>query len=84
MDLAAGIRELAAFEPIFNAPEFGLTRADFEVHTAEDVWQVGASGSVGRREDVWTALEQRYANPLRTSGTPASCAAGWSAAGRIC
>jgi hypothetical protein len=57
------IRELAAFEPIFHAPEFGLIRADFEVHTAGDVWQVGASGSVCCREDVWTALEQRYANP---------------------
>ena len=36
--------ELRRREPIFHAPEFGHTRADFEKATAPEYWETSASG----------------------------------------
>lgn len=55
--------ELQLREPIFHRRELGTTRADFEAITAPDFWEVGASGAVYSREDVWASLEPRYADP---------------------
>jgi hypothetical protein len=54
---------LRSREPVFHRPEHGATRADFEAMTADDFWEVGASGSVYDRALVLGVLEQRYANP---------------------
>jgi hypothetical protein len=40
-DVAA---ELVAREPIFHKPELGTTREAYLAQTAEDFWEVGASG----------------------------------------
>ncbi len=63
MDDAEVLAELSRREPIFHRPEFGTTRADFERMTAEDFWEVGASGRVYSREWVLDELERRQANP---------------------
>lgn len=55
--------ELQRREPIFHRRELGTRRADFDAMTASDFWEVGASGEVYSREDVWAALESRYADP---------------------
>ena len=55
--------ELQRREPIFHRRELGTTRADFDAMTALDFWEVGASGAVYSREDVWAALERRYGDP---------------------
>ncbi len=60
-DLADVLAQLAAREPLFHRTELGTDRATFEAMTAEDFWEVGASGAVYDREVVWAALEQRYA-----------------------
>jgi GNAT superfamily N-acetyltransferase len=52
---------LQAREPLFHRLEHGTTRADFEAMTAEDFWEVGASGARYDRELVWSALQARYA-----------------------
>jgi hypothetical protein len=56
-------QELAAREPIYHHPEFGVTRGDFEAQTDPDFWEVGASGTVYGREDIWPVLEGRYGDP---------------------
>jgi hypothetical protein len=38
-ELAGIMAELAAREPIFHRPEWGVTRADFEAMTADDFWE---------------------------------------------
>jgi hypothetical protein len=43
---------LRSREPIFHRPEHGTTRADFEAMTADDFWEVGASGGVYDRAFV--------------------------------
>lgn len=55
------LEELLAREPLFHRPECVRSRADFERETAEDFWEVGASGTVYSREDVWAGLAPRYA-----------------------
>ena len=62
-ELAGVLEELKAREPIFHRPEWGTTRADFERMTAEDFWEVGASGQRYSREFVLDELERRYATP---------------------
>lgn len=62
-ELAGVLEELKAREPIFHRPEWGTTRADFERMTAEDFWEVGASGRRYSREFVVDGLERRYAVP---------------------
>ena len=62
-ELAEVIEELKAREPIFHRPEWGTSRADFERMTAEDFWEVGASGQRYSREFVLDELERRYSMP---------------------
>ena len=60
---AAVLEQLIRREPIFHRLELGTSRADFEHQTAPDFWEVGASGRIYGREDVWTTLAERYAHP---------------------
>jgi hypothetical protein len=62
-ELAEVLAELSAREPIFHRPEFGTTRADFELLTEEDFWEIGASGRRYSRAFVLDALEKRHAVP---------------------
>jgi hypothetical protein len=57
------LAELSSREPIFHRPEFGTTRADFERMTADDFWEVGASGRRYSRAYVLDELERRHAAP---------------------
>jgi hypothetical protein len=52
--------ELRAREPLFHRRELGTTRSHFEAMTAEDFWEVGASGRAYSREYVLDILEERY------------------------
>jgi hypothetical protein len=61
--LAGVLAELVAREPIFHRPEFGTTRADFELMTVDDYWQTGASGRRYSRKFVLDELERRFAAP---------------------
>jgi hypothetical protein len=63
--LAAVMRELAAREPILHQGASELTRADFETVTADDFWEVGASGTVYSRDCVRAVLAARSARPER-------------------
>lgn len=56
-------RELVAREPIFHRPEHGTTREAFKAMTAEEFWEVGASGRRYDREHVLDILEQRCSAP---------------------
>ncbi|WP_426662997.1 DUF4440 domain-containing protein [Rhodanobacter aciditrophus] len=57
------LEELRRREPIFHRPEFGVTRADHCAMTAEDFWEVGASGLRYSREYVLDVLDERQRNP---------------------
>lgn len=57
------LAELSSREPIFHRPELGTTRADFERMTADDFWEIGASGRRYSRAYVLDELEKRYAVP---------------------
>jgi len=59
-ELAGILEELRAREPIFHQRQFGTTRADFERMTAEDFWEVSASGRRFSRAYVLDLLEERY------------------------
>lgn len=63
--------ELSAREPLFHRTELGTSRAWFEAETADDFWEVGASGAVYDREVVWATLAERYA-----TGAPDAWAVG--------
>jgi hypothetical protein len=54
------LQELRDREPVFHRPEFGTIRADFAGMTAEDFWEVGASGRRYSREHVLDVLEDRH------------------------
>lgn len=62
-ELASITAELSSREPIFHRSEFGITRADFEKITADDFWEVGASGRRYSRADVLDELEKRFSAP---------------------
>lgn len=62
-ELAGVLAELMDREPIFHRPELGTTRADFERMTANEFWEVGASGQRYSRECVLDELERRFAEP---------------------
>jgi hypothetical protein len=53
--------ELTRREPIFHRPELGTSREDFERMTAEDFWEVGASGNRYSRSYVLDVLQRRHA-----------------------
>lgn len=40
--------------------EYGTTRVDFETMTAEDFWEIGASGRIYSRRFVLDELEKRF------------------------
>ena len=63
VDRDAAARELRDREPVFHRPERGTTRADFEAMTAEDYWEVGASGTAYDRQTLLDELEHRFADP---------------------
>ena len=58
-DLRAVEADLLAREPIFHKPELATTRADYTAQTADDYWEVGASGRVYDREFVIHTLASR-------------------------
>ncbi len=62
-ELLAVQQELIDLEPIFHRPEHGTTRQAFESMTADEFWEVGASGRSYSREDVIDTLVQRYSAP---------------------
>jgi len=62
-ELADTLAELSSREPIFHRPEFGTSRADFEKMTAEDFWEIGASGRGYSRNYVLDLLERRPSGP---------------------
>jgi hypothetical protein len=62
-ELAEILTELSCREPIFHRPEFGTTCADFQKMTAENFWEVGASGRRYSRAVVLDELEKRFAAP---------------------
>jgi hypothetical protein len=62
--LLPALAELLRREPLFHRREIIGGRADFKAETAEDYWEVGASGRRYSREYVWAVLEQRYASPV--------------------
>ena len=62
-ELSEILAELSRREPIFHRPELGTTRADFETMTADDFWEVGASGRRYTRIYILDSLERRYAAP---------------------
>jgi len=62
-ELLAVQRELIDREPIFHRPEYGTTRQAFEALTAEDFWEVGASGRRYSRQYVIETLVQRWSVP---------------------
>lgn len=51
--------ELVAREPIFHKPELGTTREAYLAQTAEDYWEVGASGHIYDRDFVVEELVKR-------------------------
>ena len=48
--------ELRQREPIFHAPLFGTSAADYERSTATDYWEVGASGRRYSRDFILQSL----------------------------
>jgi hypothetical protein len=62
-ELASVREELIQREPIFHRPELGTTRADFERMTADDFWEIGASGRRYSRTFILDELQKRYADP---------------------
>jgi len=62
-ELEGVLAELSRLEPIFHWPPSEMTRANLERMTAEDFWEVGASGRRFAREFVFDVLEQRRSAP---------------------
>ncbi len=58
-ELQPTLVELSALEPIFHWPPSRMTRAALEKLTADDFWEVGASGRRYSREFVLAELERR-------------------------
>lgn len=54
-------RELRALEPIFHRSPAESSRRHFESMTAEDFFEVGASGRVHSRDLVLDTVARRYA-----------------------
>ncbi|GAB1817744.1 nuclear transport factor 2 family protein [Herbidospora sp. RD11066] len=55
--------ELRALEPIFHRVPAGAGRAVFEALTADDFFEVGASGRLYPREYVLDTLAERHSRP---------------------
>lgn len=61
-DLAEVLNELVVREPLFHNRDLVATDEDFFRETAEDFWEVGASGSIYDRGVVLRALQKRWAD----------------------
>lgn len=61
--LDAILGQLSAREPIFHRREFGTSREDLLNMTADDFWEIGASGATYDRDFVIETLLQRYQTP---------------------
>ena len=59
----AVLSALLAREPLFHRPELGTDRASLAAMTADDFWEVGASGRPYSRAYVLDVLEHRLADP---------------------
>jgi len=59
--------ELRRREPIFHHPGFGTSRADYARMTAEDFWEIGASGQRYSRDFVLDVLDARRSHPVDES-----------------
>ncbi len=60
----AVLEELRCREPVFHRPEFAGSRAELEAMTAEDFWEVGASGRRYSREYVLQTVAARSEVPV--------------------
>jgi hypothetical protein len=58
--LLSVLEELQQHEPLFHRRNLVSNRAEFERETAEDFWEVAASGRRFSREYVWAGLKDRY------------------------
>lgn len=58
--LLSVLEELKAREPIFHHEELGVTREALERQTADDFWQVGASGLAYDRAHIVETVEKRF------------------------
>ena len=65
--LMAVLDELRRREPIFHHPGSGTSRADYARMTADDFWEIGASGQRYSRDYVLDVLEARRNNPVDES-----------------
>ncbi|TAZ70713.1 DUF4440 domain-containing protein (plasmid) [Rhizobium ruizarguesonis] len=62
-DLHAILGELIAREPLFQHRELGTSRGDLLKMTADDFWEIGASGKAYDREFVIENLLEFYKKP---------------------
>ncbi|ANL28639.1 NTF2 domain-containing protein [Rhizobium phaseoli] len=62
-DLHAILRELEAREPIFHRRDLGTSREDLLNMTADDFWEIGASGKAYNRDFVIENLLEFYKKP---------------------
>jgi hypothetical protein len=65
LDLETILGELRQREPIFHRRAFGTSRDDLEAMTAEDFFEIGASGRIYQRDFVIANLLERYQQPER-------------------
>lgn len=57
------LEELRDREPIFHRLAFGSSRAEHSAMTADDFWEVGASGNRYSRDYVLDVLDERRRDP---------------------
>ncbi|MDV6329539.1 DUF4440 domain-containing protein [Asticcacaulis sp. 201] len=62
-DLDQVLAELSSREPIFHRREFGISREALLDMTADDFWEIGASGKSYDRSFVIETLLERYKTP---------------------
>ncbi len=62
-ELAGVLAELSRLEPIFHWPPKEMSRDALEKMTADDFWEVGASGRRYARQFVFKVLDERKAKP---------------------
>ncbi|MGV8966294.1 MAG: hypothetical protein ACOH2F_08440 [Cellulomonas sp.] len=73
-DLAAILTELMAREPALDHRELVHSAETFDAETADDFWEVGASGRVYSRDYLRSVALQR----LQDTGVDARITAGWT------
>ena len=61
------LEELRRREPIFHRPELAGSRAELEAMTADDFWEIGASGRRYSREYVLETVAARLDEPVEDS-----------------